>query len=64
VTANLTAPLLLEVATRMNEPRRLICSGMLVDEVDDVREAFAARGLTERRLHSEGDWAALLLVHD
>jgi ribosomal protein L11 methyltransferase len=64
VTANLTAPLLVEVAMRMSAPRRLICSGMLLAEADDVREAFATRGLAERRQHSAGDWAALLLARD
>jgi ribosomal protein L11 methyltransferase len=62
VTANLTAPLLCEVAARIElPPERLVCSGMLVAEVDDVIAAFDARGLRERERRTSGDWAALLL---
>lgn len=62
VTANLTAPLLREVASRgEGRPERLVCSGMLRSEVDDVTEAFGRCGMHERELRSSGDWAALLL---
>jgi len=62
VTANLTAPLLRDVATRVADPPgRLVCSGMLVSEVDEVVRAFGVRGLRERERRSSGDWAALLL---
>jgi ribosomal protein L11 methyltransferase len=62
VTANLTAPLLREVATRIEgPPRRIVCSGMLRSEVDEVTEAFARLGLHERERRASGDWAALLL---
>jgi ribosomal protein L11 methyltransferase len=63
VTANLTAPVLRDVAARIDEaPERLICSGMLVSEVDDVAAAFGATGLGERARRSSGDWAALFLA--
>jgi ribosomal protein L11 methyltransferase len=62
VTANLTAPLLMDVAGRIEEPPEwLVCSGMLGPEADDVAEAFSSTGLRERERRSSGDWAALLL---
>jgi ribosomal protein L11 methyltransferase len=63
VLANLTAPILREVAGRMEEtPRTLICSGLLESEADEVSSAFAARGLFGHGRRSSGDWVALLLV--
>ena len=63
VTANLTAPVLLEVAARLEGvPERLVCSGLLHREADGVAAAFAAHGLAERRRLSDGDWTALLLT--
>ena len=62
VTANLTAPLLREVAARMDDPpERLVCSGMLVREADGIGEAFAERGFRVHERRSSGDWASLLL---
>ena len=62
VTANLTAPLLREVAARVEgRPELLVCSGMLVSEIDEVVEAFGGAGLHERERRTSGDWAALLL---
>jgi ribosomal protein L11 methyltransferase len=62
VIANLTAPILCEVASRIDEPpRRLICSGLLTSEVDEVAEAFGAPGLCVRERRATADWAALLL---
>jgi ribosomal protein L11 methylase PrmA len=62
VTANLTAPILCEVASRIDQPpRRLICSGLLTSEVDEVAEAFGAPGLCVRERRATADWAALLL---
>jgi ribosomal protein L11 methyltransferase len=62
VTANLTAPLLRDVAARTEDgPERLACSGMLVSEVEDVVQALGGRGLRERERRTSGDWAALLL---
>ncbi len=63
VTANLTAPVLREVAKRIEQPpARLLCSGMLHAEVDGVVEVFSAHGLSEHRRVHEGEWAACLLA--
>jgi ribosomal protein L11 methyltransferase len=62
-TANLTAPVLVEVAGRLEEvPGRLVCSGLLHREADDVTAAFAVHGFSERRRLADGDWTALLLA--
>jgi ribosomal protein L11 methyltransferase len=62
ITANLTAPLLRDVAARVEEaPERLVCSGMLASETDEVAEALAERALHVRERRSSGDWAALML---
>jgi ribosomal protein L11 methyltransferase len=60
--ANLTAPLLAEVAATLDRdraPRRLLCSGLLAREADDVSAGFAAAGLAERARRRSGDWVAL-----
>ena len=60
--ANLTAPILLAVAGRLEEvPEVLVASGMLHNEVDEVAAAFAGRGLTEAERRGRGDWSALVL---
>jgi ribosomal protein L11 methyltransferase len=64
VVANLTAPLLLELAARLKArpdwiPRRLVCSGLLAREVEAVSEAFSEAGLEERRRRASGDWCAI-----
>ncbi len=65
VSANLTAGLLRECARHLAEgsapPRTLVCSGMLVTEVDEVATAFAPVALAIADRRAEGDWAALLL---
>jgi ribosomal protein L11 methyltransferase len=63
VAANLLAPLLRELAARLpaGDPDRLIASGLLVGEADEIAGAFAARGLVESRRRSQGEWVALLL---
>jgi ribosomal protein L11 methyltransferase len=64
LVANLTAPLLREVAARLagaDAPRALICSGLLPDEADDLSAAFATAGLREAERRRSGDWAALRL---
>jgi ribosomal protein L11 methyltransferase len=62
VTANLTAPVLREVAGRLTEPpRRLVCSGLVRREDGDVAAAFAVHGLAESARREDGDWVALLL---
>ena len=67
VVANLTAPLLRGVAALMAEhaespPKRLVCSGLLAAEADDVAAAFEAAGLSERARRATGDWAALQMA--
>ena len=62
-TANLLARLLLEWVRRGEPlPERVIASGLLDDEGDQVAEAFADRGLIERERRAVGGWPALLLV--
>jgi ribosomal protein L11 methyltransferase len=61
VTANLTAPLLRTVADRFAElPLRLVCSGLLAAEADQVAAALAARGLEAVERRRRGEWMALL----
>jgi len=64
VVANLTAPVLRDVAKNLNEaPNSLVLSGLLVAEAQDVATEFAPYGLeTTERLDS-GDWSALLLTY-
>ncbi len=65
VVANLLRPLLLTWASRLGGapelPGRVIASGLLVSEADEIAGAFAAVGLSERARRDQGDWAALLL---
>jgi ribosomal protein L11 methyltransferase len=42
-------------------PRTLICSGLLLEEADEVSAAFARVGMREDQLRADGDWAALLM---
>ena len=59
VLANLVRPLLLEIAALMERPpERLIASGMLAGEADEVVAAFGMRA--RRRLELEG-WAGVVL---
>ena len=63
VTANLVRPLLLAVAEGMERPpERLVASGLLRAEADEVAEAFARHGLREARRREGAEWAALLLA--
>ncbi len=64
VLANLLRPLLLELAAGMpRAPAHLIASGLLVEEVDEVVEAFAERlELRERERRTTGEWAAVWLT--
>ena len=59
VAANLMRPLLLSLAKRLEPPRRLLLSGLLEHEADEVAQAFAP--LTERERLTDRGWAALLL---
>jgi ribosomal protein L11 methyltransferase len=63
VVANLIRPLLLQVAERLpGAPPRLIVSGLLREEADEIAGAFAPHGLRESARRESGEWAALLLV--
>ena len=65
--ANLTAPLLEMVATRMtpeNRPETLICSGLLTTEYDRVVAAFAPHGLVETGRSAMGDWGSLVFARE
>lgn len=62
VVANMTAPVLAAVAAQIEEPPpMLVCSGLLLPELDPTAAAFAEVGLGEVERRIEGDWAALLL---
>jgi ribosomal protein L11 methyltransferase len=62
VVANMTAPVLRDVAALLDEPpATLILSGLLPPECDDAAAAFAPLGLMECDRRLDGDWAALLL---
>ncbi len=65
VCANLLRPLLLDVARLMDRPpERLIASGLLREEADQVAAAYALHGLVEReRRHCE-QWSALLMSRE
>lgn len=64
--ANLTAPLLIELARRIGSgvvepPRILILSGLLHAEADRVGKELARAGLAVESSREIGDWTALLL---
>jgi ribosomal protein L11 methyltransferase len=61
MVANLTAPLLGEVAERLGEaPGVLVSSGLLADEVDEVVGRFGPHGLVPVISRVSGDWAGIL----
>jgi ribosomal protein L11 methyltransferase len=62
VTANLTRGLLIDVAAVIERPpARMIASGVVQQEVDDVLAAYRAHGMREAARRVEGEWAAVLL---
>jgi ribosomal protein L11 methyltransferase len=64
VVANLTASVLRDVAPQVKAgaaPLRMVCSGLLPDELDEIGGAFSGAGLVEAERRIDGDWAALLL---
>jgi ribosomal protein L11 methyltransferase len=67
VAANLLRPLLLTWASRLGAapavalPARVIASGLLVGEADEVAGAFAGLGLVEVGRRESGEWSAVLL---
>jgi ribosomal protein L11 methyltransferase len=69
MTANLLRPLLLQLArgwtgSADGPPERLIASGLLRSEAEEIAAAFAPLGLKEAARRSLGDWTALLLALD
>ncbi|HEX5954325.1 MAG TPA: 50S ribosomal protein L11 methyltransferase [Solirubrobacterales bacterium] len=65
LVANLTAPLLTGIASRLPvPPRRMVCSGLLSSEVGVVRAALRAGGLEVVGERSRGEWVALLCGGD
>ena len=62
VVANLVRPLLLDACRLLERaPERLIMSGLLREEADEVAAAFSAHGLIEEDRRFGGEWAAVLL---
>jgi ribosomal protein L11 methyltransferase len=65
VAANLLGPLLLAWAGQLRSagelPERIIASGLLVGEADEVGGAFEGLGFRESARRASGEWAALLL---
>ena len=65
VISNLTGNLVRDCARQLAEggesPRTLVCSGMLVEETDEVSAALASAGLEVDERRVECDWAAMLL---
>ena len=66
VVANLLRPLLLDLAqTIPSAPSHLLASGLLIDEVDEIVDAYAGRlGLRERERRGSGEWGAVWLQAD
>jgi ribosomal protein L11 methyltransferase len=69
VLANLLGPLLLYWCEQMGppttkRPRRVIASGLLATEADEIAAAFAGCGYVESDRRERGEWAALLLDRD
>jgi ribosomal protein L11 methyltransferase len=63
IVANLVAPVLRDVAALMKEaPERLIISGLLTGEADEVAAAFRRHGLQPADRLDSGDWSAVLLT--
>lgn len=64
VTSNLTGNLVRDCAAQMaksgEHPQTLVCSGMLVEEADEIAEALAPAGLEVRDRRVDGNWAAFL----
>jgi ribosomal protein L11 methyltransferase len=62
LVANLTAPLLRDVASRMPaETSTVVCSGLLAREAPGIEAAFADAGLERHTRLDSGDWTALRL---
>lgn len=62
--ANLVAPMLIDIAGRLepdDRPVTLVCSGILPDQLDEVAAAFEPAGLIETGRASDTAWSALTL---
>ena len=56
--------MLRDVAAKLAEPpERLILSGLLTREAQEVADRFAVHGLTVAKRLDSGDWSALLLAN-
>ncbi len=67
VVANIIAPVLLELAPELGRKLRpsgcLILSGILVEQLPRIRQAFAELGLQAGRPLIDGEWGAFHVVH-
>jgi len=65
VVANILAPVLIRLAPQLSalatSPGRLLLSGLLVSQIDQVETQFLALGWQRARLNCEGEWALLWL---
>lgn len=64
-TANLVAPMLIDLAARLepdNLPGTLVCSGILPEQLDEVAESFAVKGMRESDRATDLSWSSLTLV--
>ena len=62
IVANLTAPVLRDVAAQMTDPPNdLVLSGLLTHEAEDLAASFRPHGLATAERLDSGDWSALLL---
>ncbi|GAV20175.1 ribosomal protein L11 methyltransferase [Mariprofundus micogutta] len=64
VVANILAAPLVWMAKELAAcvKNRLILSGLLVEQVDDVAAAYIAEGLSEIRRDAQGDWASVEFI--
>ena len=61
-TANLLAPLLLELPRALpSAPAHLIAGGLLAEQLQAVSSIAAQLGMRERERRSGGEWAAIWL---
>lgn len=64
-TANLVAPMLIDLAARLaddNLPGKLVCSGILLEQIDQVAAAFAEQSLIEVGRATDTGWSSLTVA--
>jgi ribosomal protein L11 methyltransferase len=63
VIANILATPLVEMAKKLSAcvGNRLILSGLLTSQVDEVAAAYISEGLTEIRRDNQGEWTSVEL---